>query len=106
MNGDGCDENCITEANFICTGDSQMGPDTCEEKCGDARNDGLKECDDGNLLDYDGCSAECVIETGYECANAGLGTRDTCTEICGDGLWLERYACDGFCGDGVVTGDE
>ena len=58
-----------------------MGPDTCEEKCGDARNDGLKECDDGNLLDYDGCSAECVIETGYECANGGLGTRDTCTEI-------------------------
>ena len=71
-----------------------MGPDTCVEKCGDGRNDGMRECDDGNLLDYDGCSSECTIEEGYECNNGGAGMIDMCTERCGDGIFLGQFECD------------
>ena len=39
----------------------------CEETCGDGRNSGLNECDDGNLIDGDGCSALCFIEEDFKC---------------------------------------
>ena len=39
------------------------------EICGDGRNLGQYECDDGNLYDGDGCSSECRIEDGYKCTS-------------------------------------
>ena len=81
-----------------------MGPDTCYEKCGDGRNDGMWECDDWNQYDGDGCNSTCYIETGWQCTGgaAANASPDTCVEICGDGLWLGQYACD----DGnTINGD-
>jgi len=39
----------------------------CHEKCGDGKNLGEFECDDGNLLNEDGCNHECQIEYGFKC---------------------------------------
>jgi len=39
----------------------------CHEICGDGRNLGEFECDDGNLYNGDGCNQECKIEYGFKC---------------------------------------
>ena len=37
------------------------------EICGDGVNIGIKECDDGNMLDGDGCNSQCIVESGWSC---------------------------------------
>ena len=37
------------------------------EICGDGINLGMKECDDGNVINGDGCSSECKVEEGFIC---------------------------------------
>ena len=44
-----------------------MNPDSCFEICGDGKNFGKYECDDGNQVNGDGCSASCQIEEGFGC---------------------------------------
>lgn len=39
----------------------------CTEKCGDGKDFGLNECEDGNLYNGDGCSSTCKVEEGYIC---------------------------------------
>jgi cysteine-rich repeat protein len=34
----------------------------CAEVCGDGKDLGMNECEDGNSLDGDGCSSICKIE--------------------------------------------
>jgi len=50
----------------------------CTEICGDARNMGVLECDDGNLVDGDGCSKDCKIEEFYECSGGDHENADIC----------------------------
>lgn len=52
--------------------------DECTEICGDGRNMGFLECDDGNLNDNDGCSSECKIEKFYECTGGNSDNADIC----------------------------
>lgn len=40
----------------------------CDEVCGDGKNMGLVECDDGNRVNQDGCSSDCKIERNYRCS--------------------------------------
>ena len=39
----------------------------CREICGDGRNLGEYDCDDGNLIGGDGCSSLCRVEEGFKC---------------------------------------
>ncbi len=48
ISGDGCHEDCTIEIGWECKGGSPSSSDTCEEVCGDGRNMGTQECDDGN----------------------------------------------------------
>lgn len=57
------------------------GLNDCLELCGDSKNLGINECDDGNTIDGDGCSGNCVIEAGYVCLNGTPTTPDTCVDI-------------------------
>ena len=88
---------CSTSTHTYITGDTY-----CQEICGDGKNYGIYQCDDGNTVSGDGCSKLCSIETGYVCSGGTTTTKDTCTEICGDGYNLGHYGCD----DGnTVSGD-
>jgi cysteine-rich repeat protein len=53
----------------------------CIENCGDGKNFGLNECDDGNTVDGDGCSSTCDIEEGWICSGGTSSTNDICTHI-------------------------
>jgi hypothetical protein len=46
--GDGCSATCTLESGWQCIGGTINGPDTCTEVCGDGKNLGTLECDDGN----------------------------------------------------------
>ena len=50
------------------------------EVCGDSKNMGIMECDDGNLLDGDGCSALCSLEEGFRCKGGNKTAPDICLE--------------------------
>lgn len=50
----------------------------CVEICGDGKNMGRVECDDGNLKDNDGCSSKCKVERYYECSGGTQDTPDVC----------------------------
>lgn len=50
------------------------------EICGDGRNLGSFECDDGNSFNGDGCSADCRVEPGFTCQN-NPGGPDTCKDV-------------------------
>lgn len=50
------------------------------EICGDGRNLGQRECDDGNLEDGDGCSSQCRVELGFECTSAP-DLPDICVDV-------------------------
>lgn len=50
----------------------------CTEICGDGRNMGIYECDDGNNKDNDGCSADCKIEKFYACSGGDANRADIC----------------------------
>ena len=89
--GDGCNQNCKVEKGFFCdrkdpdpVGSTINNPDVCYEICGDGRDFGFYECDDGNLINGDGCNDLCEIEPGYECKDGNRDNKDTCVEICND----------------------
>ena len=50
------------------------------EICGDGRNLGQFECDDGNNRDGDGCSRDCNEEPGFKCITNTNGL-DVCRDI-------------------------
>ena len=120
--GDGCDQLCCIEDGFQCDQVGTLGtygnqpsvnavyggtldvpdPDICYEICGDGKDFGYYECDDGNLVNGDGCDDTCTIEPGFECYDGTSINKDTCYEICGDGDDYYKYPCD----DGnVINGD-
>ncbi|EGR31186.1 hypothetical protein IMG5_116120 [Ichthyophthirius multifiliis] len=79
--GDGCDQNCQIERNYVCTPSLdvfQESPSICENKCGNGQRDQNEECDDENTNNFDGCSEFCTIELGFGCENFVEGGRDNC----------------------------
>lgn len=52
----------------------------CQEICGDGKNLGQYQCDDGNKINGDGCSSTCFIEYGYKCTH-GADLLDVCVNI-------------------------
>jgi len=63
------------------------------EGCGDGINNqnGIEECDDGNVLPGDGCNGACKVERNWTCPSAGKCTRSV---ICGDGVIGPGEVCD------------
>ncbi|CDW87619.1 UNKNOWN [Stylonychia lemnae] len=53
-----------TQCDFIPGFQSPMVNNNCYEVCGDSKNLGFHECDDGNLLNGDGCDENCMLEPG------------------------------------------
>ena len=51
---------------------------SCVEICGDGKNFGLVNCDDGNLIDDDGCSSDCEIEPDWICQRGSPTSADLC----------------------------
>jgi cysteine-rich repeat protein len=51
----------------------------CVEICGDSKNFGLLECDDGNLVNGDGCSSACEIEADWTCTGGSPTNSDICS---------------------------
>ena len=49
--------------------------------CGDEKNMGILECDDGNAISGDGCSSECLKEANFLCEGGTYKTPDICREI-------------------------
>jgi len=70
--GDGCDDQCRSEA------------------CGNGRVDALEGCDDGALEPGDGCDGRCRIEA---CGNGRLDLG----EVCDDGGRVPGDGCDANC---------
>lgn len=95
-NADGCDETCMFEAGWICTGE----PSNCVEICADGLVVGGEECDDDGAATGDGCDDQCVVEDGWICT----GEPSTCSEsaLCGDGALDGGEECD----DGDAEGDD
>jgi len=44
----------MIETGFTCSGGTITRRDRCTENCGDGKNLGVNECDDGNTIDGDG----------------------------------------------------
>ncbi len=92
----GCDQlACTVRDGWFCvhrtnstTGKSLQD---CFEVCGDGKNLGFHECDDGNTHSRDGCSHDCRVEPGYRCSGF---MPDKCTTVCGDGLKFGNEECD------------
>jgi cysteine-rich repeat protein len=63
------------------------------EGCGDSVNNqnGIEECDDGNVLPGDGCNGACKTEPNWDCPKQGPCTRKI---ICGDGSIGAGEVCD------------
>ena len=83
-----------TSSGPVCNSTSTMG---CKaqfpEACGDGKNNqnGIEECDDGNVLPGDGCNGACKVEPNWDCPPAGACTRKI---ICGDGTIGAGEVCD------------
>ena len=71
------------------------------EGCGDGINNqnGIEQCDDGNVLPGDGCNGACKVEPNWNCPPAGACTRKV---ICGDGTIGAGEVCD----DGNTLDDD
>jgi fibro-slime domain-containing protein len=92
--GDGCSAKCqleqpkVTERNgWVCP---VPGEPCVRTTCGDGKQEGSEQCDDGNNDSGDGCSPFCRIEP--SCPSTG----GTCTSSCGDGMILagDTEECD------------
>ena len=80
---------------------SSDGPGQCKgavrcespEGCGDGINDqnGIEECDDGNVLPGDGCDGTCHVEPNWTCPKQGACRRNV---VCGDGTIGAGELCD------------
>ncbi|CAG9327428.1 unnamed protein product [Blepharisma stoltei] len=53
----------------------------CIEICGDGRNMGQAQCDDGNNNNGDGCSSNCTVETGWSCSGGSTNSLDICKDL-------------------------
>ena len=85
-------------------GGTLFTPDVCTEICGDGKNLGNYDCDDGNVAANDGCSSLCYYEAGFSCTSGSSTTVSVCTEICGDGKNMGTFKSE--CDDGnVIDGD-
>jgi len=76
-----------TEGLYRCKSCSEINPGfttnpdfKCVEICGDGKNMGQLECDDGNQINYDGCNNQCKIEDGFAC-NHSENNADICIDI-------------------------
>ena len=77
------------------------------EACGDGINNqnGIEECDDGNVLPGDGCNGACKVEPNWDCPPAGACTRKIICgdgtigagEVCDDGNTLDNDGCNSTC---------
>ena len=83
-----------TSSSGVCNSTSTLG---CKaeypEACGDGINNqnGIEECDDGNVLPGDGCNGACKVERNWHCPKQGPCTRDV---VCGDGVIGPGEVCD------------
>ena len=91
-----------------CNGTSTAG---CKaqipEGCGDGINNqnGIEQCDDGNVLPGDGCNGACKVEPNWNCPPAGACTRKVICgdgtvgagEVCDDGNTLDNDGCNSTC---------
>lgn len=113
--GDGCDDACQIEMDYVCTGEPSM----CEIACGNGEtNRTLGEtCDDGDTDPGDGCDADCRVEARYVCTGepsmceiaCGNGETNTLLgETCDDGDLDDGDGCDSTCRveDGFVCSGE
>lgn len=71
---DGSCTACIAAGNYF----YKNTGDICRETCGDGRNMGLVQCDDGNKVSGDGCDQDCKIEGGWQCRGGSDTTKDIC----------------------------
>ena len=67
MNWDGCNEYCMQETGWTCSGGTTSTPDACVPNCQDGMVMPGEACDDGNANNGDGCDSTCTVETGYQC---------------------------------------
>jgi len=65
VSGDGCNESCLVEVGFQCTGTPSVCTPT-EGFCGDGLFAEGEACDDGNTVSGDGCNG-CLVEVGFQC---------------------------------------
>lgn len=72
-----CSSTCTKESGFSCT---SSVPNVCSETCGDGRNYGFYDCDDGNNVNGDGCSSSCQEEDSWYCQGGSSIARDYCYE--------------------------
>jgi len=83
-----------SSSGVVCNATSTMG---CKaeypEACGDGINNqnGIEQCDDGNVLPGDGCNGNCQVEPNWKCPPAGACTRMI---VCGDGSIGAGEVCD------------
>ena len=97
-----------TSSSGACKGNNTAG---CKaqypEACGDGINNqnGIEECDDGNVLPGDGCNGACKVEPNWDCPPAGACTRKIICgdgtigagEVCDDGNTLDNDGCNSTC---------
>jgi len=69
--------------------------------CGDGINNqnGIEECDDGNMAAGDGCNGNCKVEHNWTCPKEGKCTKNI---VCGDGAIGAGEVCD----DGNTKDDD
>ena len=61
------------------------------EICGDGRNMGDYECDDGNTKNGDGCNSVCKVEANYACSGGNVTTADSCVNRKPPEMYALRY---------------
>ena len=96
--GDGCDEDCVVESGYSCSG----SPSVCGVlPCGDGTYDSAsEECDDGNTAAGDGCDANCEVEFGYVCTGSPSVCIYDCDDPDGDQYGVGGGCLGGDCNEG------
>ncbi len=96
------------DAGIVCSGTNTAG---CKPQyppaCGDGINNqnGIEECDDGNVLPGDGCNGNCKVEPHWICPKAGPCTKSIVCgdgqigagEVCDDGNTIDNDGCNSTC---------
>jgi fibro-slime domain-containing protein len=103
---DGCSADCTqVEPGYTCprdAGTGQGGGCTAapQAACGNAKIEGVEECDDGNTINADGCDSTCSLEAGWSCPTPGAACSQV--QFCGDGKLNLTDECD----DGNAVGGD